>query len=103
MSRFRLAKRLGIPTLTALSLAACATTKPAPPAIELRIEKQLVPVPVPCLAPDQYKALAAREPGRIGSQLTGDAVRDLDTVAASALRLRSYAEELLAAMKACVG
>ena len=85
-----------------LFLAACAATTP-PPAVELRTVEVKVPVPTPCITAEQLNELIAREPARVSAQLTGDARHDLDIVAASALRLRAYAGELRAALKACSG
>jgi hypothetical protein len=80
---------------SALVLSACATTPP--PAIELRTVRVEVPVPVPCI--DATKV--PTKPGRIASQLTGDASHDLDLVAAHALRLSAWGDQLAAIVQAC--
>lgn len=85
-----------------LFLAACAATTP-PPAVEVRVVEKVVPLPVTCITAEQYRELIAREPARVNAQLNGDARHDLDLVAASAIRLRAYAGELRAALKACTG
>ena len=82
--------------------AGCTATTP-PPAVEVRTIEVKVPVPVACLTAEQMNALIAREPARVNAQLNGDARHDLDLVAASAIRLRAYAGELRAALKACTG
>ena len=84
----------------ALSLSACGATTP-PPAVELKIQRVEVPVPVICLTAKQYQDLIAGEPAKVSAQLNGQAAHDLDVVAASALRLRAYVGELQAALKAC--
>lgn len=73
-------------------LAACAATEPA---VEVRLVP--VPTPVPCLAADAIPD----EPPRVADTLTGDAAADLPVVAASALQLRAWGQELSAAMHAC--
>ena len=77
-------------------LAACSATTP-PPAVELRTVEVKVPVPAPCLPADKIPPA----PEFISGKLTGDAVRDLDTVAASAIRLRSWGDAMHAALVAC--
>lgn len=77
-------------------LAACASTTP-PPAVEIRTQRVEIPVSVPCLD----KASIPPEPAKIGNSLTGDARRDLDLVAASALDLRSWGRALRAMMVEC--
>lgn len=92
-------------TLIALSLLtmACAKADRPAPAVEVRVERVETPVSVRCISVAQWKALLAREPAKIATQLTGNASHDLDIVSASAIRLRAYAEGLQAALKACVG
>jgi hypothetical protein len=80
----------------ALLLAACGATTP-PPAVELRTVTVDRPVPVRCIDPASIPA----EPKKIAGSLTGDARRDLDRVAASALELRSWGRSLRAMMEAC--
>lgn len=82
-----------------LALSACATTQAEPPnpGIEVRYQQVKVPYAVPCV--DRAKIPA--EPPRVTGKLTGDARRDLDTVGASALRLRSWGVQLAALLVGC--
>jgi hypothetical protein len=75
----------------------CATTKPLPPAVELRTVRVEVPVPQPCLHAEQIPA----EPERIAPKLTGDARHDLDLVTAQAIRLQAWGRGMHAALIAC--
>lgn len=83
-----------------LFLASCSATTP-PPAVEVRTVEVKVPVPVACISAEQYRQLIDREPAKVAAQLNGDARHDLDVISASAIRLRAYAGELRAALKAC--
>lgn len=85
-------KRLAI--LSALALAACNHTQPG---VEIRTVK--VPTPVACLPADRIPA----EPGTVSHLLNGVAAHDLAVVAASALDLRAWGQEMAAALKACAG
>jgi hypothetical protein len=85
---------VGLNLVAAMSLAACAQNPPL--AVEVR-EVQ-VPTPVACIKPEQIPP----EPERVGPLLTGNAVADLATVAASALELRIYGGELRALIEGCV-
>jgi hypothetical protein len=76
----------------ALALAACETTQPG---VEVRTVQ--VPTPVACLPADQIPA----EPETVSHLLTGVAAHDLAIVAASALELRAWGQEMAAALKAC--
>ncbi|QQV76540.1 hypothetical protein H5J25_13920 [Sphingomonas aliaeris] len=67
------------------------------PAVEVRTVTIDRPVPVPCV---KRSAIPA-EPPKISGKLTGDARRDLDTVTASAVRLRSWGVELVAILSGC--
>jgi len=69
----------------------------AEPGIEVRTVQ--VPVPQPCLPLDQIPP----EPAQVGSQLNGNAAHDLSIVAASALELRAWGQEMASALKACAG
>jgi len=82
--------------IAALALSACAHPD-ASPAIEVRTVTVDRPVAVPC-----FKGPLPDEPPKVADKLTGDAVRDLDMVAASAIRLRAYADELRAILTGCV-
>lgn len=77
-----------------LALTACTEQ---PGGIEVRTVE--VPVPQPCLPADQIPD----EPATVASQLNGVAAHDLAIVAASALELRAWGQEMAAALKACVG
>lgn len=85
--RFRIA-------LIALALAGCHHT-------EKGVEVRLVPTPVPqpCLPLDQMPP----EPVKVAKDLTGNAAHDLAIVAASALDLRAWGQQMAAALKACAG
>jgi hypothetical protein len=81
-----------------LCMSAC-TTGPHPlPPTEVRTVEVKVPVPVPCV---ERSALPGM-PAKVGNLLTGDAVHDLDVVAASNLRLRTALDKALALLGACV-
>lgn len=82
-----------IVSFIALGLAACGPTR----GVEIRTVP--VPVPMPCLPADQIPP----EPETVGHLLTGSAAHDLVIVAASALRLRAWGQELAAAHQACAG
>lgn len=78
----------------ALLVSGCHHTQPG-----VKIQRVEVPVPQPCLPADQIPA----EPPRVADQLTGNAAVDLPIVAASALLLRAWGQELAAAHRACAG
>lgn len=81
--------------LAPLLLAGCATT---PPAIEVRTVTVDRIVAVSCLKASDIPG----EPALIGDRLTGDAARDLPTVAASAIRLRAWGRTAVALLGGCV-
>lgn len=89
--------KLFVATTVIIGLSACSITKLPPSAVELHAVRVEIPVPMPCLRADQIPA----EPERIASKLTGDAAHDLDLVSASALRLRSWGQRMMAALEAC--
>lgn len=80
------------PALFMLALTACQTTQPG---IEVRTVE--VPVPQPCLPPDQIPV----EPPTVGHLLNGAAAHDLSIVTESALLLRAWGKEMHAALTAC--
>jgi hypothetical protein len=82
--------------LATLALSACAPTPP--PAIEVRTVTVDRVVAVTCV----HRQDIPTEPALIGAKLTGDAARDLPTVAASAVRLRAWGRTLGALVGACV-
>lgn len=79
-------------------LAGCTRPDVAPPAIEVRVQRVEVPVPVPCIDDKSVPA----EPGKVGGQLNGRAAHDADVLAASALQLRQWGRELKALIAPCV-
>jgi hypothetical protein len=85
-------RHLILPALFALS--ACQTTQPG-----IEVREVEVPVPVRCVDPADVPA----EPPRIGDELTGNAVVDLSIVAASALELRKWGQEMAALLRGCGG
>ena len=83
----------------ALLLTGCATTQVPTPKLGIQVVYRDVKVPVPVACVD--RAAIPAEPARIAGKLTGDARRDLDTTAASAVRLRAWGVELSALLLAC--
>jgi len=83
--------------VAALSLAGCATEPLAKPAVEVRYQTVNVPVATPCVTKDQIPA----EPEKVGDKIVGDPRRDLDTISASALRLRAWGKTLAAILIGC--
>ena len=79
-----------------LALSACAQTPP--PAIEVRTVTVEVPIATSCVR----AADIPTEPATISDKLTGNASADLNTVAASAVRLRAWGRTLVALLGACV-
>jgi hypothetical protein len=59
-------------------------------------------VETPCLTRAQLEQLKAQEPGKIHSQLNGDAAHDVGPLAGSAIRLRAYANGLLVVLGGCI-
>lgn len=78
----------------ALALAACQTTQPG-----VRVQQVRVPAPQPCMAAGEIPA----EPARVADDLTGVASQDVLTLAASALELRAWGQEMHTALTACAG
>ena len=84
----------GVPlALLALSLSGCAL-------FERKIETRWVTVY--CLTPEQFQQLKDAEPERVKSRLTGDADKDVRTLAGSAIRLRAWGEGTLEILGGCV-
>jgi hypothetical protein len=79
--------------LPAAVLAGCA---PKPP-----VEVRHVPVPTPVTCVDA-RAIPT-EPPRVAGRLTGNARRDLEIVAGSALDLRAWGREMRGLLQQCVG
>lgn len=73
-----------------LALSACTTPG-------VRVE----PVPVPVAARCVDLATVPPEPPHVDQQLTGDADRDVNTIAASAIVLRAWGRQLLAVVQEC--
>jgi len=55
-----------------------------------------------CVSQDQYAKLKSAEPGKIGSQLDGNAQHDLKLIAGNDLQLRTYSDGLLGVLNGCV-
>lgn len=55
-----------------------------------------------CVTPDQYAKLKQAEPGKIGSQLDGNAQHDLKLIAGNDLELRTFSDGLLGVIGSCV-
>jgi NAD(P)H-dependent FMN reductase len=79
--------------VVALLLAACGHSEPG----GIQVRTVQVPVPQPCLPADQIPP----EPPKVATLLNGIAAHDLAIVAASALDLRAWGEEMEAALRAC--
>ena len=75
----------------ALSLSGCALLK-----------ERVRFVTVYCLTPEQFQQLKESEPERVKSRLTGDADKDVRTLAGSAIRLRAWGEGTLEILGGCV-
>jgi len=76
-----------------LALAACAQTPP--PVIQAKTVEVDVPVAVRCIDP-------AKVPGPVPrADLSGDAVRDVGTLARTDLALRSAVDQLMALVGPC--
>ena len=72
--------------MAALALAGCQTTRY---------------ITVACLTPVQFEQLKAQLPPKVADKLTGRADEDLRIIAGSSVRLRGYAEGLLAILEGC--
>ena len=83
--------------LAPLASLALLTGCAGPVAVETRVVRETVPIPVPCVKPTDIPIM----PPRVGSQLTGDAVNDASVLAAYALRLRGALDTAISALKAC--
>jgi hypothetical protein len=55
-----------------------------------------------CVSQDQYAKLKHAEPGKIGSQLDGNAQHDLKLIAGNDLELRTFSDGLLGVIGSCV-
>ena len=85
--------------LALVLVAGCAGSSTPPPAVEIRTVTVDRVVAVQCVKLSDLPP----EPAKIGNRLTGDASRDLDMTAASAVRLRSWGLVLNAMLRACAG
>lgn len=81
--------------IACLSLAACKTTEPAPRVVFRDVR---VPVVTYCVKAEDIPP----EPALIGSQLSGDAARDIGPIAISASELRKAFRIARALLVACV-
>ena len=81
------------------ALAGCATTQtPAPkPGVQVIYRDVKIPVSVPCVLAKDIPT----EPERVTGKLTGDPRRDLDTISANAIRLRSWGRVMYAMLGGC--
>lgn len=59
-------------------------------------------VTVYCVTQEQFAVLKRTQPDKIHSQLTGQADRDILTITANSIRLRSYGDGLLEVLGGCV-
>ncbi len=82
----------------ALILAGCAAKRTPPPAIEVRVERVDVPIPVPCVDRSDIPA----SPAHVGDKLNRDAGHDSNILAAANLRLRNAFDKAVALLMACV-
>lgn len=55
-----------------------------------------------CVSQDQYAKLKQAGPGKIGSQLDGNAQHDLKVIAGNDLELRTFSDGLLGVIGSCV-
>jgi hypothetical protein len=92
----RILRKAACVSSLALLLSACAGATP-PPAVEIRTVTVTKPVAVACVKAADLPA----EPEKVAGKLTGDARRDLDITAASAMRLRSWGRSLVAILGGC--
>jgi len=88
-----------LPLALLIALAGCSTTQTSAPLPGIKVVTQRIEVPVsmPCVKTSDL----APEPEKVAGKLTGDARRDLDTVAASATRLRAWGQSLRAVLIGC--
>jgi hypothetical protein len=89
-------KRIAIAAI-ALALTACATAPTPPPAVVVRTVEVDRPLPVPCVKQSDIPTM----PEKVGSQLNGDAVHDLDIVAAALIRAMTALDKSAALLSAC--
>jgi hypothetical protein len=55
------------------------------------------------LTPEQYKDVVKADPGKIGSQLTGQAQQDFKIVAEQSVLVRHYIDGVMEILGGCVG
>lgn len=89
--------KLAAPIALVLALSACATAPTPPPAVVVKTVEVDRPVPVPCVKPSDVPAT----PAKVGDQLNGDAVHDLDVVASALIRALAQLDKSLALLSAC--
>lgn len=82
-----------------MMLAGCSTASTAPPkpGIEVVYRDVKIPVTVLCVNAKDIPV----EPERVTGKMTGDARRDLDTISASAIRLRAWGRIMYATLTGC--
>ncbi|MEG3086197.1 hypothetical protein [Sphingomonas sp. PB4P5] len=83
--------------LAVLALSACSKPDLPPPAVEVRTVTVDRVVTAACVKASDIP----QEPAKVGDKLTGDARRDLDTVSASAMRLRAWGMIAVAMLRGC--
>jgi hypothetical protein len=81
--------------IAALLLSACSAQTPHP-IVDVPVTVK-VPIAVPCYSASDIPT----EPAKVGKDLTGDAMHDLDIVAASAFRLRAWGQSEAALLSGC--
>ena len=87
--RFRLSSiGLCLTAISGLLIASCATP-------------QTRYVTTYCITKAQLDTLEKAEPGKVGSQLTGNAQNDLKLIAGNDIALRTYADGLLVVLGGC--
>ncbi|MDR6511436.1 hypothetical protein J2792_002308 [Novosphingobium capsulatum] len=83
--------------MTAFALMGCASKPTPPPAVEVRVEKEYVPVAQPCVD----KADIPTVPAKIGGNLNGDAVHDTGVLGPALADMRAVAIKAVALLKGC--
>ena len=77
-----------------VALTGCTDERPA---LQTKVVREEVPIPVPCIAATDIPAI----PPKVGAQLTGDAVNDASVLASYALRLRGALVVAVDELNAC--
>jgi hypothetical protein len=93
MRQLKLAAHIILAGALGITLAACGHSETG----GIQVRTVQVPVPQPCLPVDEIPP----EPAKVASLLNGIAAHDLAIVAASALDLRAWGQQMEAALRAC--